>query len=440
MRVSGTLWATVATLCAAAVAASAAGQQPNRATSGLVINYRDGGPTWPVSAQAPNGGLLLGAVYGSPGMPYALMSGTALAPATAGLPTGDTLDLAGAEFFVQSLFPSLPGYFPGFEIPNLGVPATQGYSVDVAQALLPVFLPPGVPFLLNPLQAIIVDPASPFGFGLSAAIQIEFTVPGGVLFVQGVQNPFGFGPQSRLSDFAFTGFAELAFHLSLAGYAPVDETVHTTANPVTLAQLQNYKVVVLAANRAPFSAAEIAAFEAYVRSGGGLLAFSDYTFGIDADPTAPGGYTATCDAYASDNAVMNRFGLEILPDNFAVTTTFTQFVPHPTTRGLPAGVRGEGLSLVRVIGGTGDNPTMLAPSAANGVAPPGQWCVSATPPATAVVSPIGGLAVCQAGFGRVAAFADRNTFLNPPGFGTHLRDASNLVFAINLFHWLAGLD
>ena len=106
-------------------------------------------------------------------------------------------------------------------------------------------------------------------------------------------------------------------------------------------------------------------------------------------------------------------------------------------RGLPAGFDAEGMSFAHVIGGTVDAPQLLADCQWNAVGPPGSGCASASP-ATSTNS--GPLAVCAAGLGRVAVTFDRNTFLNPPGFGTHLYSASNLIYAMNLFMWTAGLD
>lgn len=423
-------------LCAAV---AVVGQQPNRPTSGFIMNYRDGGPVWPLAAQAPNSGLLLGSVYGPPGAPYGLLLGSKLGPALGGvLQNGDSIDLATPALYFQSFSSGIPGYSPAAAIPPFGSAPYTGWSPYYAQSLLVFFTTPGVSYLAPPVQAVIFDPASPLGFSASGAVQIDFKPQPNILFIQGVQNPFGFGVQSRLADSSFFGCSELRNNLILAGFAAVDEYEHTTQTPLTAALLSPYKVVVLSTNRAPFTQAEIALLDGFVRAGGGLVAYSDFTFGIDADPSNPGAYLITCDGYSSDNAVLAGFGLQILPDNFAATATITQFAPHPVTRGLPAGFQGEGLSLVRVLGGATDAPVIIADAVSNGLIPGSGWCP--TNPPLLPGDQIGAVAVCAAGAGRVAVTCDRNTFLNPPGFGTCLYSASNLIYAVNLFLWAAGMD
>jgi hypothetical protein len=423
-----------------ALASLGIGQQPNRPTSGFLMNYRDGGPQWPLAAQAPNAGMLLGAVYGPPGAPWGLLLGASLGPALGGgLPNGDVLDLASPGVFLQGFSAGLPGYWTDAAVPNFGVPApTGGFSPYASHSLLAFFVPPGAPFLAPPVQAIVFDPASPLAFSASGAIQIDFKAPPDILFIQGVQNPFGFGNQSRLSDSSFFGCSQLRTQLYLAGFSLVDEFVHTAQTPLTAALLAPYEAVVLAANRTPFTPAEIALLDAFVRGGGGLVAYADFTFGIDADPNVPGGYLTTCDAYDADNAVLANFGLQILPDNFAPTTTITDFAAHPVTRGLPLGVQGEGLSLVRALSGSTESPVILADAVANGLVPGSGWCP--TNPPLQPGDPIGAIGVCEPGAGRVAVTFDRNTFLNTPGFGTCLFSASNLVYAVNLFLWAARID
>lgn len=402
----------------------------------MLVNYRDGGPAWPNVVEAPNNGLVLGAVYGSPGALFGILLGTGLAPGSLTFVNGDTLDLAGATVFVQSFSPGLPGFLPSLAIPPSGSLNPVGYSPYAPQAFVPVFIPPTVPVALPPAQAVVLDPFVGYGFKLSGATQLTLKPTGGVLFVNGVQDPFGFGPQVRLTDTSALGFSQLRLNLYIAGFPAVDEFIHDPTHRLDANLLANYKVVVLAANRTPMTPTEIGLLEGFVRSGGGLIAFSDFTFGVDADASNAGSYLATCDADVSDNGVLARFGLEILHDNFAPTTTYTQFAPHRTTRGLPLGFRGEGMSLAHVVGGTADAPVVLADCATNACGPLVGGC-GATPGAPPTV---GALAVCEAGLGRVVVTCDRNTFLNPPGLATHLYDASNLTYAMNLFFWAAGLN
>jgi hypothetical protein len=418
-------------LCSAAT-----GQQTAHLTSGMIMNYRDGGPLWPNVVDAPNNGLVLGAIYGAPTAPFGILYGSALAPGAVPLPNGDSIDLLNPVIFGQSFSPTLGAYQPSFVIPPFGVPASGGYSPLVAQAFLPVFFPPGTVVALPPVQAVVVDPLVPYGYAMSGATQLTLRPSNGVLFIQGNQDPFGFGPQCRLSDTSLLGLSHLRLNLFVGGFPTIDEFVHDSANLVTAALLAPYKVVVLAANRTPFTTNEINLLETFVRNGGGLIAFADSTFGIDGDPANPGGYVATCDPYTADNDVLARFGLEILPDNFNAPTTFTSFVGHPTTRGLPGGFMGEGMSLVRIVGGTADVPTLAADCASNACGPLMSGCGAGmgTPTTT------GPLATCEAGLGRVVVTCDRNTFLNPPGIGTHLYAASNLVYAMNLFFWTAGMN
>jgi hypothetical protein len=391
---------------------------------------------WPQVVEAPNNGLVLGAVYGAPTAPFGILFGTSLAPGAFLLPNGDSIDLANPVILGQSLSPTLGGYQPSFVLPPWGIQSVTGYLPQASQALIPVFIPLGMTIALPPVQALVIDPLVPYGYAMSGATQLTLRPTNGVLFIQGVQNPYGFGPQCRLSDTTLLGFSDLRLHLFIGGFPAVDEFVHDATHSIDATLLAPYKVVVLAANRTPFTAAEVNLLESFVRAGGGLIAFADNSFGIDDDTANPGTYIVTCDPYMSDNQVLGRFGMEILPDNFAPPTTFSTFAAHPTTRGLPSGFVGEGLSLACVIGGTVDAPMLPTNCASGGCGPliPGCGSGAVVPSAT------GPLAVCDAGLGRVVVTCDRNTFLNPPGIATNLYVKSNLVYAMNLFFWAAGMN
>jgi hypothetical protein len=420
------------------VAAAILAQQPNRPTSGLIMNYRDGGATWPLDVKTPAGGLILSAVYGPPGVPFGLFLGASLQPSASALPNGDVFDIAAPVVFAQGASPILPAFDPGFVVWPFGTAPTNYWTLGSSMALVAVFVPPGVPLLAPPVQGVVLDPFAPSGYSTTGAIRLDMVAPPGVLFVQGHQNPFGFGPQSRIDDPSFMGYGALKFHLGLAGFAPIHEFIHAPSSRITSATLAPYKTVVLCANRTPFTAAEIGVFDAFVRAGGGLIAMADSAFGIDPVPQGSTNYVTTCDPYVADNAVLAQFGLELMADNYALTTTAYATVDHPVTRALHSGIRGEGLSLVRAISASTDNPIIVAQIPAGPAAAPGTWCPPSTPVLPGEV--FGAVGVAEAGSGRVVATFDRNTFLTAPGFGTHLDDASNLIFAMNLFHWASGLN
>ncbi|HYC76516.1 MAG TPA: hypothetical protein VEI02_02710 [Planctomycetota bacterium] len=428
-------------ILAATVLASA--QQPNRPTSGLVLGYRDGGP-WPKTVDVPNAGLLLAAVYGAPGAPFALLAGDGVAPAAGGVAgNGDFVDLAGTVTLLgQGFTGALPAYTPWFVVPPIAPAPLAGFSPMDAFAVWPNLLTPGVTGLLPGVQGVVFDVAAPSGLSLTGATRLNLTSPGGVLFIQGVQNPFCFGVQARVDDDTFVGFSQLKLHLLLAGFTTVDEIEHTAQARLTPATLAGYRVVVLAANRTPFDPSEVAALEAFVRGGGGLIALADSLFSTD---TVPGAscftVVANDDAYVADNLALAPFGVAVLPDNFALTARVTSFVDHPTVRGVVNGFEGEGMSLPAIVGGnTGDDlVTLVAPATDNPTIDPNP-CGPNPTAGCGHAKNVGALVTVEAGLGRVAVTFDRNTFLNPPGFGTDLYRASNLVYAINLFYWTAGLD
>lgn len=383
-----------------------AAQQPN-GDIGLYVQFRQGGP-YPIVATCPNNGTLTILVTGPAGSPFAIVSGP-INPGAATMFGADLVDVGTPPFF-QDVTIVVDGTQPGSP-PALHIPAS-GVAALTAQ------IPPNQAFPVPPMQAAVADPNLPSGFGLTAATAITFAPSKSILFIQGDWDP-GVGATCRISDPGPFGFSMLASLLLTAGFNGASEVVDSSVT-VTAQLLAPHGIVVLGSNRRAFATVEVDAIEAFVRGGGGLVSYSDSTFG-------PG-------STASDNQVLSRFGLLMCPDNFGGPVFTNAFIPHPISAGV-ASVGAEGVGLVEVVGNGIDTITSVCPCAAGSgpcapfpaVAPSG----SANPVYAAC-------AAVNAGTGRVVATFDRNTFFNPPGYGSSLADAANCAYAMNLFLWAGG--
>jgi hypothetical protein len=386
---------------------SAAAQQPN-GTSGMFVQFRQG-PPYPIVASAPNGGQLTVTLTGSPGSPFAIASGP-LNPGAMLVPAGQHWDLGTPPLLsdVQILADGTsPNAAAWAQISASGITAVSMHVFNNATIAIP------------PLQAIVMDPMSPVGFTVTAASVITLVPTKSVLFLQGGYDP-GVGPTSRLADTSPFGFSTLRDLLIAIGFSAATEVVDTTVT-VTPQLLQPHGLLVLGSNAKVFAPGEVNAIEGFVRAGGGLVSYADSTFG-------PGNVD-------SDNQVLSRFGLLAAADNFGGPVLATTFLPHPISAGLFLGVRGEGVSIIEVVGNATDTITNVCPCLSNGGA-----CFPYP-----VVAPSGSLnptysacAAVSAGLGRVVATFDRNTFFNWPGYGSNILDASNLSYAVNLFLYAGG--
>jgi hypothetical protein len=275
--------------------------------------------------------------------------------------------------------------------------------------------------ILPPVQALFLDPSSPDGFWLTAASRIILTPPRSILFIQGDFDPgVGTGPTCRIGDPSFVGFSTLASMLQLAGFGAVTEVVDTAVT-ITPQLLSSHGIIVLGSNRRMFTTAEEDAIESFVRSGGGLVSYADATFGPGND--------------VSDNQILSRFGLLVAWDNLGGPVVAGSLSAHPISAGVGLGVGGEGVSIIEIVGNGTDPVVNVAPCVANGGA-----CLPYPLPApSGLPNPtFSACAAVTAGLGRVVATFDRNTFFNPPGYGTHIMEYSNLAYALNLFLFAGG--
>jgi hypothetical protein len=383
-------------------------QQPNHAV-GMFVQFRSG-PPYPIAADAPNSGSLGVILYGPPSAPFMILTG-ALNPNAISLPSNQSLDVGTPPAFgdLQVLADGVSAPFPQFAISAVGI---TGLSVSVA---------PNVTLPVPPLQAAVIDPFSPIGFSMTAASAVTLQPAKSVLFLQGDHDPgLGTGPHCRLADPSPYGFAALASLLVTVGFSQATEVVDTavTVSPQLLAP---HGVVVVGSNQKAWTTPEVDAIESFVRAGGGLVPYSDSMFG-------PG-------SVASDNQVLGRFGLLTTPDNFGGPVLATSFVPHPISAGLPFGVKGEGVSILEIVGNGTDVVTNVVPCLSNNGACFPYPFVAPSGASNPVYS---ACAAVDASLGRVVATFDRNTFFNFPGTGTNITEASNASYAINLFLWAGG--
>jgi hypothetical protein len=381
-------------------------QQPNGGTA-MALQFRQG-PPYPIVASAPNNGTLSVVITGAANAPFVIATGP-FHPGAASV-AGGNIDVG------------TPPAFADLVIVADGLVNPAMFSVGPGGgAGLNVTVPPNATIALPPLQAAVLDPFSPAGYALTAASVVTLEPAKSILFVQGDFDPgFGAGPHCRLADTSPVGYSQLRDLLLLAGFSQASEVVDTAVT-ITPQVLAPHGVVVLGTNQRALAASEVDAIEAYVRAGGGLVSYSDFMFG----PGAPG----------SDNQVLSRFGLLTTSDNFGGAVLASTFAPHAIAAGLSLGVRGEGVSILEIVGNATDVFMNVIPCLSNAgacfplpsLAPSG----SAAPTYTAC-------AAVEAGVGRVVATFDRNTFFNYPGYGSNLFDVSNAQYAVNLFVWAGG--
>ncbi len=266
-----------------------------------------------------------------------------------------------------------------------------------------------------------------------------------VLFVRGGDGSGGFlegGSDEQLADITnFTtnsgnhGWGTFAQTLEENGYTVTQiKEGNGGSSGVNFAgmNLEQYDVIVLGSNNAPYSGTQANAIETWVKNGGGLLTISDANFG-----------SSWCDAPSSDQAFLSKFGIVVNQDRgtYVLRSSDGDFLEasHPILAGISA-YDGEGVS-----------PFTIASSIPSGVTverlvqvKPGQQirlnnsttgnCQGSSRTANNTDAV---MVAASAGEGRVLAHYDRNTFFNQNGAGTNINRFDNKQLAINIFDWLS---
>ncbi len=202
----------------------------------------------------------------------------------------------------------------------------------------------------------------------------------------------------------------------------VDEFILSSGTSITPGLLAPYAAIVLGSNGRVLASAEVNTLAAYYASGGGILLYADFQYGPN--------------NWASDNAFLAQFGIEVFPDNFQPTTTITDIVAsHPVMSGVGAYAT-EGSSQFLIAASVLSDTQVLARCS-----PLGRPGCAVQAPEQAKIKP-GDVVACtwvreNAAGGRLAGACDRNTFHNGPGVGTALNEYDNQRYAINLFRWIA---
>ncbi len=245
-----------------------------------------------------------------------------------------------------------------------------------------------------------------------------------VLFINGDHIPETGYPHSRVHDdgtrpesFSRLRAEVLEGNLGLS----VDEYILTANEAITPGLLAPYTLIVLGSNGRVFDVAEGDVLANYYEDGGRILFYADFQYGPD--------------NWASDNSLLERFGIEVFPDNFQPATQITDIVAsHPIMRDVTAFAT-EGSSQFLVSAASLDENQVLAKCS-----PLERSGCAVQPPEQAKVRP-GDVVACtwvreNARGGKLAGTCDRNTFHNGPGPGTDIDEFDNRTYARNLFRWL----
>ncbi len=280
-----------------------------------------------------------------------------------------------------------------------------------------------------------------------------------VLFVRGADRSGGFLEES--TDFGRTeqladinnqsteggnhGWFELAEALRTDGFTvtQIEEGVEAgnTSGPTEgvavdfggVVTLDAYDVVVMGSNNARYSEAQVDAFEAWVRGGGGAIFISDANFGSD-----------WADASDSDQPFLSRFGLTVNQDNgtYPLERSAGDFdaPDHPLLRGVSV-FDGEGVTPITVSDAAttaaGVEATLVAGAKDQVRRNAGSLGNRNQGPTTAATAEDAALLAAEAGAGRVVGLFDRNTFFNDNGAGTDINRFDNQRLALNVFRYAA---
>jgi hypothetical protein len=250
-----------------------------------------------------------------------------------------------------------------------------------------------------------------------------------VLFVNGDHVPESGYPHSRVNDDGSKpeSFSQLRKRvLEGALNVAVDEVVISTTNMLSATQLMGYRLVVLGSNGRMLTPEEVGALTLYANSGGRILVYADFQYGPN--------------NWASDNAFLAQFNIEVFPDNFQPTTQITDVITtHPIMAGVTA-IGVEGSSQFLISAGALSSTTVLAkctPLERPGCALQAPELAKIKPGDVVACTWVRELPTGATGsVGRIAGTCDRNTFHNGPGVGSALGEFSNERYATNLFRWL----
>ncbi|MER2998976.1 malectin domain-containing carbohydrate-binding protein [Pontibacter populi] len=256
-----------------------------------------------------------------------------------------------------------------------------------------------------------------------AVLSISLKVASGnkVLYVYGSIPPAIH--DMKLSDTGNLGMSQFKSALEEVGFV-LEESLDASI-VLDATKLNNYKVLILGSNNRRFSATEKTAVDAWVKAGGGIIAWSDAAFGFE-----DGGINSTVGA-TSDNDLMQQFGMQFLRDNgegaFALNQWNVNHYINKFNKNAGVTIEAEGASPVR----TSSPATILAYMPAD-KAKLNSLDGPLTPADAA-------MAVANIGSGRVVGFFDRNAFWNS-GDGTYLSKVDNKVFAQRMLLWVSGLE
>lgn len=243
----------------------------------------------------------------------------------------------------------------------------------------------------------------------------------------GAQEPFH---QMRLNDTGARGLSGFAEAIRELGFQ-IDEAydADVVLTPEFLATID---VLILGSNQRRFTKAEAEALDNWVRSGGGLLGWSDSAFGghwkqvgVDNDP-----------GRLSNNDLTVQFGMYFMTDNGAGNYLIRNYERdhflNDNNRNGGVHFRGEGVSPVRVA-----HPAeLLAPMQEGGLG--GDLRLNKRD-GDIDLEMDAALAIAKVGEGRVVGVFDRNLFWNA-GEGTRLSHADNREFTQRITAWAAGLE
>lgn len=276
------------------------------------------------------------------------------------------------------------------------------------------------PRILASICALLLVPASAYA-------QSKQATSTRVLYLYGSVPPAIH--QMRLSDIGKRGMSQFKAALVDVGLQLTEaRDANVTLNRETL---NRYKVLILGSNNRRFTRTEQEAVAAWVRGGGGLVAWSDSAFGGD---YAEGELGNTIGA-RSDSDLTAQFGMRFLRDNGAGVFTIRRYQADHYLNNFDrnGGVvfRGEGVSLIR----TREPANILARLQQGG----SSGTVRLNKLDGEITEADAAIAVARVGQGRVVGTFDRNSFWNA-GEGTRLSEVNNREYAQRLILWAASID
>jgi hypothetical protein len=243
----------------------------------------------------------------------------------------------------------------------------------------------------------------------------------------GDQEPFH---QMRLNDTGARGMSGFAEAIREVGFQ-IDEAydADVVLTPDFLARID---VLILGSNQRRFTAAEARALDEWIRSGGGLLGWSDSAFGGHFQQVGVDNEMGRL----SNNDLTVQFGMYFMTDNGAGNYLIENYErdhflnDHNRNGGVR--FRGEGVSPVRVA-----HPAeLLAPMQEGGLG--GDLRLNKRD-GDLNLEIDAALAIAKVGNGRVVGVFDRNMFWNA-GEGTRLSHVDNREFTQRITAWVAGME